>query len=463
MLATLGAVGFAAVSLAANTGTLLPTSDGSYKQWGSSFGTNHYSQVNEVACNGTTNFIYSTTVGQRESFYVDLSSVPNGATITQIGIAPCASRNSGSGSGSAYIQLFYQINSLLSGNFGSYSLPQTNRPTNLATTTASMFNTVKTPSTTLQIGVVYASGNKGVRLSRLAAQLTYDLPATVPSAPTDTIATKVVATSTSVTVQWTDTSSDETGFIVERSVDGAAYTQVDSVGQNITTSVDKAPAANAQNCYRVKAYNTAGDSGYSNVSCVSTVVLVAPSAPINASATKIVFGTSTFVQINWVDTADNETGFMVERSADGGAFAQIKQVGQNSTTTMDYNPVVNAQNCYRVKAYNAAGDSGYSNTACVSTVPTPAAPSDLQAYPYSASSTSLISLFWTDDSNNETEFHLEKSLNAVDFSEVFVAQADFTGYNDFDVVPGLQYYYRVRAYNAGGFSPYSNMVSTTAL
>ncbi len=79
---------------------IMPTSDGTYTQWNTSAGATHYVLVDEAVCNGTTDYNRETTVGQRDSYGVSLASVPNGATITQIELKPCASRNSHLSTGS---------------------------------------------------------------------------------------------------------------------------------------------------------------------------------------------------------------------------------------------------------------------------------------------------------------------------------------------------------------------------
>ncbi|MBT9394000.1 proprotein convertase P-domain-containing protein [Hymenobacter sp. NST-14] len=66
----------------------------------------------------------------------------------------------------------------------------------------------------------------------------------------------------------------------------------------------------------------------------------------------------------WVDKADNETGFEVERSSGGStAFARIATLPANTTFYTD-NVTANGQYCYRVRAVNTVGPSAYSNVSC---------------------------------------------------------------------------------------------------
>ena len=74
---------------------------------------------------------------------------------------------------------------------------------------------------------------------------------------------------TSVTIGWSDLSSNESGFRVERSVDASAWTPVCSVGPGIQTCVDSTAAPERTYYYQVVAYNDAGWSS-SNVMSVTT-------------------------------------------------------------------------------------------------------------------------------------------------------------------------------------------------
>ena len=82
-----------------------------------------------------------------------------------------------------------------------------------------------------------------------------------PAAPTGLSAS---AASRTVTVRWTDNSSNESGFYIERAVKGKnpAFTRVGQVGAGVTTFVQTVTANTW--IYRVQAFNANGVSGYSN-------------------------------------------------------------------------------------------------------------------------------------------------------------------------------------------------------
>ena len=65
-----------------------------------------------------------------------------------------------------------------------------------------------------------------------------------------------------ITLTWTDSSNNETGFSIERSPDGQAFSQIATVAQNVSTYVDTSPGSTKFVFYRVRAFNLAGNSAY---------------------------------------------------------------------------------------------------------------------------------------------------------------------------------------------------------
>ena len=91
---------------------------------------------------------------------------------------------------------------------------------------------------------------------------------TVPNAPSNLTATAV--SSSQINLAWTDNSSDETGFKIERSNNGTNFTQIDIVGANVSSYSNTGLAASTTYYYRVCAYNASGNSGYTNVASATT-------------------------------------------------------------------------------------------------------------------------------------------------------------------------------------------------
>ncbi|HEY4493696.1 MAG TPA: fibronectin type III domain-containing protein [Candidatus Paceibacterota bacterium] len=244
------------------SGSLLPESDGSYTQWTPKGSSTHYSKVDESVCNGDSDYVYTNSIASRDSYQLNLTSIPDGAVITQIGVTPCASRNK-TGSGTSVMDLFYRWNQVNSADAGNYN-PTGTVPTVMSEHNFSGLNLVKGSASSLQVGAVLSSGNKGARLSQITARVTY-IPLTAPSNLT---AQAVSGTSTaSVLLTWIDNSSTEFGFEIERSTDGVNFVLVSTASANSTSINDNVPSSGTY-WYRVRAYNMGGKSGYTNIASV---------------------------------------------------------------------------------------------------------------------------------------------------------------------------------------------------
>ena len=70
--------------------------------------------------------------------------------------------------------------------------------------------------------------------------------------------------------------------------------------------------------------------------------------------------------ITFTDNANNEQGFRIERNLNGGAFAPLATLGADITmmvdTTLVQSTTADNKYCYRVMAFNTAGDSPYAMT-----------------------------------------------------------------------------------------------------
>ena len=91
----------------------------------------------------------------------------------------------------------------------------------------------------------------------------------------------------------------------------------------------------------------------------------------------------------------------------------------------------------------------------------PAAPTALNT---AATGPSTVALAWTDNSDNENGFRVERSSDGTNFTEVATVGVNQTTYGDSGLSSQATYYYRVRAanlYNTLSFSAYSNVSTVT--
>jgi predicted phage tail protein len=263
-------------------------------------------------------------------------------------------------------------------------------------------------------------------------------------------------------LNWTDNANNETGFRIERSTTaGSGFTELTNVEANVTTFTNTNLQAGTTYFYRVRAYNAAGNSAYSNEASATTLQ-PAPTAPTAPSSLTATANSTTQITLNWTDNANNETGFKIERSANAGSgFTEIAQVGANVTTFINTNLQAGTTYFYRVRAYHSAGNSAYSNEASATTLqPAPTAPTAPVNLKATSPLQGQIVLNWDDNANDETGFKIERSVTSGSgFTEIAQVTANTTTYTDNNLQIGSTFFYRVRAYNSVGNSTYSNEAS----
>ncbi len=277
---------------------------------------------------------------------------------------------------------------------------------------------------------------------------------TVPNAPTGLGA--IAISSSQINLAWSDNANNETGYRVERSADGTSFTEIAVLAANSVTYSSTGLTAATTYWYRVRAYNSKGNSGYSNVASAQTTALQPPAAPSNLQASAL---STTSIGLTWTDNASNETGFAIQRSSDSAATwtaSGTPAANATSFTVTGLQPGI--QYHFRIRATNGDGNSAWSNLAAATTVTLPASPSNLAA---SATSASTVGLTWTDNSNNESQFIVEKAATSGDlnWSETGTTAPDVSAYTVTGLNAATEYRFRVRAANAAGTSDPSNTVT----
>lgn len=318
-----------------------------------------------------------------------------------------------------------------------------------------------TPSTgyTYRVRSYNAAGNSAY--SNSAVGFTSAPPVTPPAAPTNLAATGVGPNT--ISLMWTDNSDNETGFKIERAPGGTTtFTEIVAVNAGQTTYLNAGLSASTQYAYRIRAYNSAGNSAYTATATATTTGGGSP--PAAPSALGATAASSSQINLAWTDNSSNEDGFKVERApGTTSTFTEIATVGAGVTTYQNTGLTASTQFTYRVRAYNSSGSSAYSATATAATNSagsTPAAPSGLAA---AAASSAQINLTWTDNSNDEDGFRIERCTGSScgSFAEIATVAAGVDNYQSTGLTEGTTYGFRVRAYNGAGNSAFSNTASAT--
>jgi beta-glucanase (GH16 family) len=182
-----------------------------------------------------------------------------------------------------------------------------------------------------------------------------------------------------------------------------------------------------------------------------------PAAPSGLTATAV---SSSQINLSWT-ASSGATSYNVKRATVSGGPYTTVATGVTATSFSDTGLAAATTYYYVVSAVNGGGESANSTQASAMTqaASPPSAPGNLTA---TSPSKKKITLNWTDNSNNEDGFKIERSTDGVNFTQITTMAANTARYTNTGLTSGTTYYYRVRAYNASGNSPYSNTASATA-
>ncbi|MFL5401828.1 MAG: fibronectin type III domain-containing protein [Gemmatimonadales bacterium] len=189
------------------------------------------------------------------------------------------------------------------------------------------------------------------------------------------------------------------------------------------------------------------------------------SGPRGSTDPQAIVNSAARIDIIWTDNAINESGWEIHRSTTGqnGTYSLRASVGANSTSYADEGLVPSTEYCYRMRSFKMAGRkpsyAAFTNPACGKTLDLPAAPSNAKASPpYS----SVVDLTWTDNSQTEAGFRVERSAGpAGPWTFLGIAANNATSYSDFGRISEQEVCYRVFALIIGGLSAPSNTACTT--
>ena len=281
----------------------------------------------------------------------------------------------------------------------------------------------------------------------------------VISAPSDLKAIKDTQDTTNVKLSWSDNSSNELGFVIQRklgdSASVAAYSNIDTVAANVTSYVDTTTTDTTKYTYRLYAYNADTVSAFSNIATIVTVLPV----ELTSFTANVVDGK---VVISWgTATEINNAGFSIERSNDNKKFTEIAFVKGKGTSTDKsiYNytdkSALSGKYYYRLKQVDFDGTYQYyksieidlglpKNYSLEQNYPNPFNPSTTIRFALTTSAKVNIKLYNT--LGQEVATILNGELNAGIHETIFNASNLSSGV----------YFYRLEVHGADG----SNFVST---
>lgn len=349
--------------------------------------------------------------------------------------------------------------------------------------------------------------------SNTASATTFDVP---PATPTDLSAT--AASDSQINLNWIDQAGNEDGYRVERSDDGSTgWSSVASLGANSTGYSDTGLTASTAYFYRVVAFNSAGDSGFSGTATTTTddpppfVDYLAqaqstsegsvsggfanthadddsaqsiteqqsngkPSKRRSSLSHRWTFNVSpgnsmTLTANAWSSGSGDNDEFLFQWSTDGSSYTNAFQVASTSTGNMQskalpanlsgtvYVRVTDTDNSQGNRALDTISVDYLVIRADNTPVTPPADPSGLGA---NAVAHNQVDLSWTDNANDETGYEVQRAPGGSgSYSTVVTLSAGVSSYSDTSVSPLTSYDYRVSALKGATRSGFSNVASAT--
>jgi hypothetical protein len=188
---------------------------------------------------------------------------------------------------------------------------------------------------------------------------------------------------------------------------------------------------------------------------ITTSTATAPAAPSNLVATT---ESESSIKLQWMDNATDETGYKIDRKRTAQEqWTLLAIIDPNSISYTDNNLTDGSKYYYRIYAFNAIGNSNYSDE--VNSITTMKAPTNLSV---ESSSNSKVQLKWNDNSESEDGYTVERKVGqSGQYQKLKDVNANTTTLEDDAVIQGQVYFYKIRAFNSNITSAYSNEVSVT--
>ncbi len=193
------------------------------------------------------------------------------------------------------------------------------------------------------------------------------------------------------------------------------------------------------------------------VAAFRIAVISVPAAPAGLSATP---QGATAISLAWTDTSLGEDYQQVGISSDALAWNLEASLPSNVTSYSVDALEPGTTHWFRVRACNGSGCSDWSPVVSATTLLAlpPSAPAGLTAI---ATDATHVRLAWTDTSQDESGFRLERSPDGISFATRAVLPVNAIGYVDETVLAGQVYHYRLFATGALGDSAASNVATVT--
>ncbi len=279
---------------------------------------------------------------------------------------------------------------------------------------------------------------------------------TGPTLSSPTGLTAEVISDSEIHLAWNDDNNYVLGYRIYRSVDNGEFTLLaETDNGDVQAYEDEELDEGVLHQYKVKAYISNAESGYSNIAAGTTMLR----KPTSAAAER---ESETEIRITWVDNSEINQNYEVHRSErQDSNFELVSTLEADDVEYLDAGLTPDERYYYKIRAVSGEITSDWSRTVNAETsVYYPNAPDSLKA---EVQSSSEIRLQWRDRSEGmrqEDGFVIE--LMAAGDAGWTVSDTLDEGRRNHNVVnlnATTEYTFRVYAFNEHGDSDYSNEVT----
>lgn len=270
-----------------------------------------------------------------------------------------------------------------------------------------------------------------------------------------------------IDLKWTFPNQVSNNTIIERRAENdTTWYPIARVGIGQNTYSDTSIVSGVKYYYKIRAYSTEN---------IRTIAY--PDESTGSGAYSLLYKPTNLygyalsnyrIQLKWQDNSI-ETAFVIERkSPEEGVFKEIAVVPQNTIAYIDEDDEESPVDpdmlyTYRIKAVTGNASSEYSETASISSTYL-RAPQDLSS---SYESGENVKLAWQDLTIGETGFEIwRREVSAAGTSTAWelheLMGRNANSFTDLSVLPGTNYYYKVRA-KINDNSVYSDFSNETAI
>jgi hypothetical protein len=278
------------------------------------------------------------------------------------------------------------------------------------------------------------------------------------AAPTDVVAMISFDDPTWMNLHWTDNSTGETGFRIERSDDGVTFSTIDVLPADTVDYDDASVVFDHTYHYRVVPFDALADGLTSDVATATS----AAAGPINLHALAVDAGR---IDLTWTNVSTTADWIEIHCSDGNGIMTVASDVDPAATsysvTQLAGGVPLSADTVYSfwVVAQRADGNDSIGGSGNGTATTGFAAPSSLFI---PAATSSQMTLTWG-DVLGETGYELEWSTDNESFTHLASTGADVTAYTLTGLTENTPYYFRVKALSDSGDSAFSSTSMTYTL